>query len=147
MLTWSSIFAIVGCAIALVCTRFGLFKPLFVSLLAMAAIVMMLSGGITDLSILVSLFSFMTLWTFVDVYQSAMMAHMDRGGSLVALMPSVQGFGQFVGPNVAASVLGAGMGYGAMFMVSGSMALVALVLYGVVFGYMHTRRRVLAEAG
>ena len=147
LLTWSSIFAIVGCAIALVCTRFGLFKPLFVSLLAMAAIVMMLSGGITDLNILVSLFSFMTLWTFVDVYQSAMMAHMDRGGSLVALMPSVQGFGQFVGPNVAASVLGAGMGYGAMFMVSGSMALVALVLYGVVFGYMHTRRRVLAEAG
>ncbi len=145
LLTWSSIFAIVGCAIALVCTRFGLFKPLFVSLSAMAAIVMMLSGGITDLSILVSLFSFMTLWTFVDVYQSAMMAHMDRGGSLVALMPSVQGFGQFVGPNVAASVLGAGMGYGAMFMVSGSMALVALVLYGVVFAYMHARRPVLAE--
>ena len=146
LLTWSSIFAIVGCAIALVCTRFGLFKPLFVSLLAMAAIVMMLSGGITDLNILVSLFSFMTLWTFVDVYQSAMMAHMDRGGSLVALMPSVQGFGQFVGPNVAASVLGAGMGYGTMFMVSGSMALVALTLYGVVFAYMHARRPVLAEA-
>lgn len=146
LLTWSSIFAIVGCAIALVCTRFGLFKPLFVSLVAMAAIVMMLSGGITDRSILVSLFSFMTLWTFVDVYQSAMMAHMDRGGSLVALMPSVQGFGQFVGPNVAASVLGAGMGYGAMFMVSGSMALVALALYGGVFAYVHTRRPVLAEA-
>jgi len=146
LLTWSSIFAIVGCAIALVCTRFGLFKPLFVSLLAMAGIVMMLSGGITDLNILVSLFSFMTLWTFVDVYQSAMMAHMDRSGSLVALMPSVQGFGQFVGPNVAASILGAGMGYGAMFMVSGSMALVAFVLYGVVFAYMYTRRPVLAEA-
>jgi hypothetical protein len=121
-----------------------LFKPLFVSLFAMAGIVMMLSGGITDLNILVSLFSFMTLWTFVDVYQSAMMAHMDRGGSLVALMPSVQGFGQFVGPNVAASVLGAGMGYGAVFMVSGSMALVALALYGGVSFYMHTRRPVLA---
>jgi hypothetical protein len=145
LLTWSSIFAIVGCAIALVCTRFGLFKPLFVSLLGMAAIVMMLSRGITDLNILVSLFSFMTLWTFVDVYQSAMMAHMDRSGSLVALMPSVQGFGQFVGPNVAASVLGAGMGYGVMFMVSGSMALVAFALYGVVFAYMQTRRPVLVE--
>jgi predicted MFS family arabinose efflux permease len=144
LLTWSSIFAIVGCAIALVCTRFGLFKPLFVSLFAMAGIVMMLSGGITDLNILVSLFSFMTLWTFVDVYQSAMMAHMDRGGSLVALMPSVQGFGQFVGPNVAASVLGAGMGYGAMFMISGSMALVALALYCAVSFYMHTRQPALA---
>ncbi len=139
LLTWSSIFAIVGCAIALVCTRFGLFKPLFVSLLAMAAIVMMLSGGITDLNILVSLFSFLTLWTFVDVYQSAMMAHMDRGGSLVALMPSVQGFGQFVGPNIAASILGAGMGYGSVFMVSGTMALVAMLLYGGVYVYMRRR--------
>jgi predicted MFS family arabinose efflux permease len=145
LLTWSSIFAIVGCAIALLCTRFGLFKPLFVSLFLMAAIVIMLSGGITDGNILVSLFSFMTLWTFVDVYQSAMLAHMDRGGSLVALMPSVQGFGQFIGPNVAASILGAGMGYGTMFIVSGSMALVAMLLYGGVFVYMHKRPSVLAE--
>ncbi len=49
----------------------------------------------------------MTLWTFADVYQSAMMAHMDRKGSLVALLPSVQGFRQFIGPNLSASVLGA----------------------------------------
>ena len=89
LLTWSSIFAIVGCVIAYFCTRFGLFRPLFVSLLAMAAIVIMLSRGITDINILVSLFSFMTLWTFVDVYQSAMLSHMDRRGSLVALLPSV----------------------------------------------------------
>ena len=146
LLTWSSIFAIVGCAIAMVCTRFGLFKPLFVSLLSMAAIVMMLSGGITEINILVSLFSFMTLWTFVDVYQSAMLAHMDRSGSLVALLPSVQGFGQFIGPNIAASVLGTGMGYGIMFMVSGSMALVAMLLYSAVFVHMHRRQPVLAEA-
>ena len=96
--------------------------------------------GITDINILVSLFSFMTLWTFVDVYQSAMMAHMDRGGSLVALLPSVQGFGQFVGPNIAASIVGAGLGYGTMFLVSGSMALVALLLYLGVFAYMHSRK-------
>jgi predicted MFS family arabinose efflux permease len=145
LLTWSSIFAIVGCVIAFLCTRFGLFKPLFISLLTMAAIVMMLSGGITDINILVSLFSFMTLWTFVDVYQSAMMAHMDRSGSLVALLPSVQGFGQFIGPNISASVLGAGLGYSTMFMVSGSMALVAMFLYMGVFVYMHRRKAVLAE--
>jgi len=146
LLTWSSIFAIVGCVLALLCTRFGLFKPLFVSLLAMTAIVIMLSGGITDINILVSLFSFMTLWTFVDIYQSAMLAHMDRSGSLVALLPSVQGFGQFIGPNISASVLGAGMGYSTMFIASGSMALVAMLLYIGVFIYMHTRPSVLAEA-
>jgi len=144
VLTWSSIFAIVGCVLAFFATRFGLFKPLFISLLAMAAIVMMLSLGISDINIVVSLFSFMTLWTFVDVYQSAMMAHMDRGGSLVALLPSVQGFGQFIGPNVAASIVGAGLGYSTMFMVSGSMALVAMFLYMGVFAYMHRRERALA---
>ncbi len=146
LLTWSSIFAIVGCVIAYFCTRFGLFRPLFVSLLAMAAIVIMLSRGITDINILVSLFSFMTLWTFVDVYQSAMLSHMDRRGSLVALLPSVQGFGQFIGPNIAASIVGTGLGYGTMFVVSGSMALVAMLLYIGVFFYMHHRQPVLAEA-
>jgi predicted MFS family arabinose efflux permease len=146
LVTWSAMFALVGCGIALLCQRFGLFKPLFVSLFAMWAIVIMLSGGITDINILVSLFSFTALWTFVDVYQSAMMAHMDRGGSLVALMPSVQGFGQFVGPNVAASVLGAGMGYNFVFIVSSSMALVAMLLYVGVFVYMHRRQSALAAA-
>ena len=146
VLTWSSVFAIVGCVIAYLCARFGLFKPLFVSLLVMAAIVIMLSSGITDINILVSLFSFMTLWTFIDVFQSAMLAHMDRSGSLVALLPSVQGFGQFIGPNISASILGAGLGYSTMFVVSGSMALVAMFLYMGVFIYMHRRQSVLAEA-
>ncbi len=146
LVTWSAMFALVGCGVALVCQRFGLFKPLFVSLVAMASIVIMLSGGITNLNVLVSLFSFTAMWTFVDVYQSAMMAHMDRGGSLIALMPSVQGFGQFVGPNVAASLLGAGMGYKVVFIVSGSMALIAMLLYVGVFIYMHRRRSVLAAS-
>jgi predicted MFS family arabinose efflux permease len=139
VLTWSSFMALVGCIFALFCTRFGLFKPLFAALVAMALVVMMLSGGITNFNIAVSLFSFLTLWTFVDVFQSAMLGHMDRKGSLVALMPSVQGFGQFVGPNIAASILGAGLGYSTMFMVSGSMALVALFIYLGIFFYMHHR--------
>jgi hypothetical protein len=146
VLTWSSVFALVGCGIALVCQRFGLFRPLFVSLFVMATIVIMLSGGITDINVLVSLFCFTAMWTFVDVYQSAMMAHMDRGGSLIALMPSVQGFGQFIGPNIAASLLGAGMGYSVMFVVSGSMAVVAMLLYIGVYMMMHRRRSALAEA-
>jgi predicted MFS family arabinose efflux permease len=139
VLTWSSIFAIVGCVIAYFCARFGLFRPLFVSLVAMTACVMMLSGGITDINVMISLFSFMTLWTFVDVYQSAMLSHMDRTGSLVALLPSVQGFGQFVGPNVAASALEFNLGYSGVFVVSGSMTLIALFLYVGVFLYMHKR--------
>jgi predicted MFS family arabinose efflux permease len=146
LLTWSSFLALFGCVLALICSRYGLFKPLFAALLTMAVLVAMLSGGINKTNLLVSVFAFMALWTFVDVFQSAMMGHMDRTGSLVALLPAVQGFGQFVGPNIAASIIGAGLGYSVMFMVSGSMALVAMVLYIGIFLYMHRRRSVLAEA-
>ena len=146
LLTWSSFLALAGCVLALICSRFGLFRPLFAALITMAVLVGMLSGGITYLNLLVSLFAFMALWTFVDVFQSAMMGHMDRSGSLVSLLPAVQGFGQFVGPNIAASIIGAGLGYSTMFLVSGSMALVAMVLYGGIFFYMHNRQPVLAEA-
>jgi len=140
VLTWSSFLGVAGCLIAYLCTRYGLFKPLFLSLITMSVIVAMLALGINDINLAVSLFGFMTLWTFVDVYQSAMIAHMDRSGTLVALLPSVQGFGQFVGPNIAASIVGAGMGYPIMFIVSGSMALVALILYVGVAAYMHRRK-------
>jgi predicted MFS family arabinose efflux permease len=129
VLTWSSVFAIVGCVLALFCARFGLFKPLIYSLMVMGGIVVMLAGGIGNINIVVSLFGFMTLWTFIDIFQSAMMSHMDRKGSMVALMPSVQGFGQFVGPNVAASVLDFGMGYSGVFIVSGIMSLIAMIIY------------------
>jgi len=146
VLTWSSLFAIVGCVIALFCTRFGLFKPLLVSLLAMAYIVIMLAWGINDVNIVISLFGFMTLWTFIDIFQSAMLSHMDRAGSMVALLPSVQGLGQSIGPNVAASVLGAGMGYREVFIVSGSMAVVSFILYVGIMMYMHRRLPVLPDA-
>ncbi len=146
LLTWSSFLALFGCVLALICSRYGLFKPLFAALLTMAVLVAMLSGGINKINLLVSVFAFMALWTFVDVFQSAMMGHMDRTGSLVALLPAVQGFGQFVGPNIAASIIGAGLGYSVMFMVSGSMALVAMVLYIGIFLYMHRRRTAVAEA-
>ncbi|MEH6550802.1 MAG: MFS transporter [Pseudomonadales bacterium] len=147
VLTWGSFLSIAGCVFAYFCQRFGLFKPLFSALIMMAGLVMMLSAGITDLTLVISVFAFMMLWTFVDVYQSAMIAHMDRTGSMVSLLPCVQGFGQFVGPNIAASILGAGLGYGVMFVVSGSMALVALALYFGVFLYMHRRKAALSSTG
>ena len=146
LLTWSTFLALVGCGIALVCARFGLFKPLFVSLLVMAFVAIMPSSGINDINIMVSLFIFTTLWTFVDVFQEAMMAHMDRKGSLLALIPSAQAAGQSIGANIGASILGAGMGYSAVFVVSSGMALAAMLLYVGISIYMHKRRPVQAEA-
>ena len=112
----------------------------------MAVLVGMLSGGITNINLAVSMFAFMALWTFADVYQSSLMGYMDRSGSLVALIPSVQGFGQFIGPNIAASIIGAGLGYGTMFLVSGSMALVGMAIYAGIFFYMHKRKSTQVEA-
>jgi len=68
LLTWSSFLALAGCVLALVCSRFGLFRPLFAALFTMFVLVAMLSGGITNINLLVSLFAFMALWTFVDVF-------------------------------------------------------------------------------
>lgn len=144
VLTWSSIFAIVGCVLAYFVNRFGLFKPLSLSLLTMSASVFLISAGIADITLLISIFAFMTLWTFADIYQSAMLAQMDRTGSFVALLPAVQGFGQFIGPNMAASILDADYGYGTMFMVSGSMTLIALALYTGVSLAMRRRTAVAA---
>ena len=146
VLTWASFWALAGCLLALLCARFGLFRPLFVALISMAVLVGMLAAGINKINLLISVFAFLALWTFVDVFQSSMMGYMDRSGSLVALLPSVQGFGQFIGPNIAASIIGAGLGYSTMFLVSGSMALVAMVIYGGIFVYMHRRKSPQVEA-
>ncbi|MCC3861042.1 MFS transporter [Pseudemcibacter aquimaris] len=129
VLTWSSIFAIIGCVLAHFANRYGLFKPLYFGLLAMAASAIMLYAGISETTLVISLFAFMTLWTFIDIYQAAMIAHMDRSGMLAALVPAVIGFGQFLGPNVAASMLEFGMGYHMMFVVCGSMAMGAFLIY------------------
>jgi predicted MFS family arabinose efflux permease len=74
ILTWATFFALAGCVLALYCTRFGLFRPLFVALLSMAVLVGMLSTGINNVNLAISLFAFLALWTFCDVFQSSMMA-------------------------------------------------------------------------
>ncbi len=142
VLTWSSICAIVGCALAYLATRFGLFKPLFISLITMGIVVAMPATGMNDIIFAVSIFGFMTLWTFIDVYQSAMLSHMDRAGSMVALLPGVQGFGQFIGPYLAAWVLTDQLRYSEMFLVSGSMSIVALALYTLVSLFVRKRQPV-----
>lgn len=146
-LTWASFFGLVGCVVAYFATRFGMYKPLFVSLFAIAASVVMVSAGFNKINVVISLFAFFALWTFADVYQSAMLSYMDRKGSMLALLPSVQGFGQSIGAFVGSSVLANGMGYSEVFLVSGAMAIIAMGIYMVI--YMIARRqesRVAVEA-
>lgn len=147
-LTWASWFGLVGCAIAYFATRFGMYKPLLVSLIAMAISVFMVSTGFNKINVIISIFAFFALWTFADVYQSAMLSYMDRKGSMLALLPSVQGFGQSIGAFVGSWVLARGMGYSEVFIVSGSMTIIAMGVYIIIYRIAGRQEsRVAPEAG
>ena len=145
LMVWGSFCSLVGCFVAtLISNRFGLARPLFVSLLIMATAVGMLSLGITNVSILLSLFIFNLLWIFTDVYQMASVANVDHSGSFAALMPGAQGLGQIVGPNIAASILGAKLGYSAVFVMCAGAALCGLAVYALM--YLKLRKTIPALA-
>ena len=145
ILVWASFSSILGCLIAtLLSNRFGLARPLLGALITMVTIVGMLAFGINDLNILVSVFTFNLLWVFVDVYQMSTIANVDHSGSFASLMPGAQGLGQLVGPNLAASLLGAGLGYNAVFTMGATAAFAGLCIYGVM--YLRLRRTIPALA-
>lgn len=145
VLVWTSFCSLLGCLFAtLVSNRFGLARPLLVTLVIHALIVGMLVGGIDDTKILVSMFSFNFLWIFIDVYQMATVANVDHSGRFASLMPGAQGFGQIVGPNIAASILAAGLGYDAVFLMCAGASLTAMLIY--LFMYLRLRRTIPALA-
>ena len=138
VLVWASFLSIVGCAFATVISnRFGLARPLVAALISMAIIVGMLAGGITNMNIVISVFMFNFLWIFIDVYQMSTVATVDPKGSYSALMPGAQGLGQIVGPNIAGSMLGAELGYSAVFVMCAIAAIVGMLIYFL----MHSRLR------
>ena len=145
ILVWSSFFSLVGCLFATVLSnRFGLARPLLVTLLCHALIVAMLAGGIDDVNIAISMFSFNFLWIFIDVYQMATIANVDHSGQFASLMPGAQGLGQILGPNIAASILALGAGYGGIFIMCGSASLMAMAIY--LFMYLRLRKTIPALA-
>jgi predicted MFS family arabinose efflux permease len=147
LLVWTSFFSLVGCAVAtLISNRFGLARPLLVALFGMAGVVGMLAFGINDVNILISMFSFNLLWIFVDVYQMSTVANVDHRGSFASLMPGAQGLGQIVGPNIAATQLGAGLGYSSVFVMCSVAAATGLLIYGAMYLWLRRSIPALAEA-
>lgn len=145
VLTWSSFCSLVGCLFATILSnRYGLLRPLLVTLTTMAVIVGMLANGITDQNILISVFSFNCLWIFIDVYQMSTIANVDKTGRFAALMPGAQGLGQIIGPNLAASILGLNLGYSGVFVMCAGAAVLAMLLY--TFLYLRFRRTIPALA-
>jgi predicted MFS family arabinose efflux permease len=147
VLTWGSFCSLLGCLFAtLLSNRFGLARPLFGALIAMATVVGMLSGGIGDANIVVSVFSFNLLWVFIDVYQMASVANVDHSGRYASLIPGAQGLGQIAGPNIAASLLAAQLGYSAVFLMCATAALTGLAIYAVMYLYLRRTIPALADA-
>ncbi len=147
LLVWGSLSSIVGCLVAtLISNRFGLARPLMLALVGMITAVFWLSMGITDLSILLSVLSFNLLWIFIDVYQMATVANVDHSGAFASLMPGAQGLGQIVGPNIAASLLGAGLGYSAVFSMGAMAAVVGLMIYSGMYIWLRKCIPALADA-
>ncbi len=145
VLVWSSFLSLLGCLFATITSnRFGLARPLLVTLALHSAVVGMLAGGINNVNILVSVFMFNFLWIFVDVYQMATVANVDRSGRFAALMPAAQGLGQIVGPNLAATILALGLGYSGVFIMCASATTTGMLLYA--FMYLRLRRTIPALA-
>ena len=145
VLVFASFFSGLGCLFAtLLSNRFGLARPLLATLIVHAAIVAMLASGINNINVLVSIYMFNFLWIFIDVYQMATVANVDHSGRFAALMPGAQGLGQIVGPNLAAGILAAGLGYRNVFLMCATASLVAMLIYG--FMYVRLRKTIPALA-
>ncbi len=145
MLWVSSVFSVVGCLFAvLLSNRFGLARPLLVTLAFQAGIVLMLIFGITNFTIAFSMFFFNFCWIFVDIYQAATVANVDRSGRFPAMIPAAQGLGNFLGPNVAASILTWNLGYTGVFIMCTAASICAMLVY--LFMYLKLKKNIPALA-
>lgn len=145
MLVYTSFFSLVGCLVAvLLSNRYGLSRPLLLTLVFQASIVAMLVFGITNATVAISMFAFNFCWIFVDIYQAAVISNVDRSGRYVALLPAAQGLGNGLGPYLAASVLAVGFDYDGVFILCASASITAMLVY--LYMYLNLRRTIPALA-
>ena len=147
ILWMTSVFSVIGCLFAvLLSNRYGLARPLLVSLVFQAGVIVMLVFGITNFTIAFSMFFFNFCWIFVDIYQAATIANVDHSGRFPALIPAAQGLGNFLGPNVAASVLAWNFGYNGVFVMCALASLAAMLVYLTMYLMLKRTIPVLADA-
>ncbi|NKB38397.1 MAG: MFS transporter [Gammaproteobacteria bacterium] len=145
VLVWASFLSIAGCLFATILSnRYGLARPLLITLITQSIIVSMLAMGITNTNILVSVFMFNFLWIFIDVYQMSTIANVDHSGKFASLIVGAQGLGQIIGPNAAAMTLAAGYGYRGVFIMCACATLTGMCIYA--YMYIMLRRTIPALA-
>jgi predicted MFS family arabinose efflux permease len=145
MLWISSVFSVIGCLFAvLLSNRYGLARPLLVTLVFQASIVLMLVLDINNTTVALSMFFFNFCWIFVDIYQAATIANVDHSGRFPAMIPAAQGLGNFLGPNFAASVLAFGLGYNGIFVMCAAASIAAMLVY--LYMYLKLKKAIPALA-
>ncbi len=117
---------------------------MLVTLVFQAGIVFMLVFGITNVSVAFSMFAFNFCWIFVDIYQAATVANVDRSGRYVALLPAAQGIGNGFGPYLAAGVLSLAFGYNGVFILCALASIAAMLVY--LYMYLMLRKTIPALA-
>ena len=100
--------------------------------------------GITDMTVMISMFAFNFCWIFVDIYQAATISNVDRSGRYVALLPAAQGIGNGLGPNIAATVLAWGLGYNGVFIMCAAASIIAMFIY--LYMYLMLKKKIPALA-
>ncbi len=145
MLVYTSVFSVIGCLFAvLLSNRYGLARPLLLTLVFQASIVLMLIFGITNTTVAISMFAFNFCWIFVDIYQAATIANVDHSGRFPAMIPAAQGLGNFLGPNIAASVLAWNFGYNGVFIMCAMASIAAMLVY--LYMYLRLKKTIPALA-
>lgn len=133
-LVWGSLVGIISCVIAAVMSnRFGLSRPLIFFLALMMMSVGLLTFGVTDLTIMISLLTFNSLWILTDIYQMSAISRLDHSGRFPSLLIVSQGVGQAIGPNLGAWFLELGWGYQAIFTMCVVFCGVSMLIYIWIF--------------
>ncbi len=131
MLWVSSVFSVIGCLFAVVLSnRYGLARPLLVTLVFQAVIVVMLVTGINNVNVAISMFMFNFCWIFVDIYQAATIANVDRSGRFPALDSGRPGAWKFSRPQSGGfGPWHLGLGYNGVFILCGAASIIAMLVY------------------
>lgn len=139
VIAWASYVSVFGCLVTtFIANRIGMAKPLIIVLLCMVFVDSMMVGNMTIILLLLNIILFNLLWVFIDVYQMGTMSNFDPTGRFVALIVAAQGLGNFIGPNIASSILDNNFGYDGVFIMCAIAALMAMLVFGLM--YIRLRR-------
>ena len=134
VIAWSVLMSFFGCFGAMfILKKFDYDRPLLVTLAIMVFAVGLLTIDFTAALFVFSVATFNFLWILIDVYQMGGVSVADRSGSAAAFIPGAQGLGQTIGPFSASIMLDLGWGFDGVFVLCALSALLALLVYGVIY--------------